>query len=152
LAAVECQESRGDSANWRQAFDSARYQVKVVGPIIRSRVEESDKAVGLPVDRSDIAPLRLVTKHAGIGEILGISSSTMLLADDVVRFATVECILLCDQAILTNGLSSRHDDPAQVSRNIGHRHAALTPLQPLASTSLGEAHEVLDLQVLVQFR
>lgn len=88
------------------------------------------------MDRSNIAPLRLVAEYAGEGQVVLLRRAIMLLADNVIYRTAVESVILGDQAILANPFGSgRHQTP-QFRADVREGHVPLLAVEVLAGAGL----------------
>jgi hypothetical protein len=121
----------------------------MIGPAVTARVEESHEFSALPVDLADITPLRLVTEHACKSQVVLVRRAAMLLANNVIDRTAVKSVFLGYQAILADSVGSRYHQALQLCADVGEGHIPLLVVEVLASAGLREAHQMLDLEILV---
>ena len=75
-------------------------------------MEQRNHLTGSQVERSDIASLPSVASKAGVGEIVGLGSATVLPAEDVVYLMREICVIFEEQAVFAAALRPLGNQPA----------------------------------------
>ena len=80
-------------------YDPCPFEEKVFAPTISSRVEKGDQLSGLGRYRTEVRAFEAIAECAGPSEVSSIGQATVFLADNVIRLASEERILLVNQAV-----------------------------------------------------
>jgi hypothetical protein len=81
---IQLQDACRCSSFGRERLDHSASKREVILPTVASWMEEIHEAACMCIKRADITPLPHVASKTAIGEIVGIRSTAMFAADDVI--------------------------------------------------------------------
>jgi hypothetical protein len=84
LPVVDAQESYGGAADRSLASQGCSGPLKVVGPLIATRVKQRYELVGMRIQGGDVWTLMAIAVAACKRQIIGLADATVLLSNDML--------------------------------------------------------------------
>lgn len=98
----------------------------MVPPIIDAWIEEASELAGVGRKGADVGPLETIAKRTSVSQIVGNGETTVLFGNDVIHLASQVGVILVNQAIFAQLISSGFNESAQFGADVaGHEQRVL---------------------------
>jgi hypothetical protein len=119
---VEAEQSHCDSGNRSARLNATADELKMIVPVIPTRVEQPLDRAGPLVDRSQVASLPKIAQRASVRQVVNSGAATMLLGNNVVDCMRGPGYRLRKEAVLATLARSFSDLTAQGAGDVRRTH------------------------------